>query len=94
MATTKNVICDFGWKARDFTLQGVDGKVLLTAGRPSTVAGRVRVAQGEWRIPFSVFLFVFSFRFLFFVYSFSFILFAFTERGHDLERGCDGEQTR
>ena len=22
------------------------------------------------------------------------LLFAFTERGHDLERGCDGEQTR
>jgi len=39
---------------------------LLTAGRPSTVAGRVRVAQGEWRIPFSVFLFVL----FFFVYSF------------------------
>ena len=33
--------------------------------------------------------FCFSIRFLFFVYSFSFILFAFTERGHDLERGCE-----
>jgi peroxiredoxin len=31
MATTKNVICDFGWKARDFTLQGVDGKACSLA---------------------------------------------------------------
>jgi hypothetical protein len=34
-----------------------------------------------------------EFLFLFFysLYSFSFLLFAFTERGHDLERGCDGD---
>ena len=26
MALTKTNICDFGWKARDFALKGVDGK--------------------------------------------------------------------
>ena len=26
MALTKPGICDFGWKARDFSLQGIDGK--------------------------------------------------------------------
>jgi peroxiredoxin len=26
MTLTKNAICDFGWKARDFALKGVDGK--------------------------------------------------------------------
>ena len=26
MALTKNSICDFGWKARDFALPGTDGK--------------------------------------------------------------------
>jgi peroxiredoxin len=26
MTLTKNGICDFGWKARDFALKGVDGK--------------------------------------------------------------------
>jgi len=24
MALTKNSICDFGWKARDFALKGID----------------------------------------------------------------------
>jgi peroxiredoxin len=27
MVLAKNSICDFGWKARDFTLKGVDGKI-------------------------------------------------------------------
>jgi len=27
MVLTKNSICDFGWKARDFALKGVDGKI-------------------------------------------------------------------
>jgi len=26
MALTQNSICDFGWKARDFALEGIDGK--------------------------------------------------------------------
>jgi hypothetical protein len=26
MALAKTGICDFGWKAHDFTLKGVDGK--------------------------------------------------------------------
>jgi hypothetical protein len=26
MALSKKGICDFGWKARDFKLKGVDGK--------------------------------------------------------------------
>ncbi len=26
MALTKTSICDFGWKARDFALKGIDGK--------------------------------------------------------------------
>ena len=31
MALTKNGICDFGWKARDFALKGVDGKTYTLA---------------------------------------------------------------
>jgi peroxiredoxin len=31
MALTKTGICDFGWKARDFKLKGVDGKVYSLA---------------------------------------------------------------
>jgi hypothetical protein len=31
MTLSKNSICDFGWKARDFALKGVDGKT-YTAG--------------------------------------------------------------
>jgi hypothetical protein len=31
MALTKNSICDFGWKARDFVLKGVDGKTYTLA---------------------------------------------------------------
>src|SRR5271169_6282230 len=27
MALSKTNICDFGWKARDFALKGVDGKI-------------------------------------------------------------------
>ena len=26
MALVQNPICEFGWKARDFSLKGVDGK--------------------------------------------------------------------
>ena len=29
--TNKNGICDFGWKARDFALKGVDGKTYTLA---------------------------------------------------------------
>src|ERR1700758_2856487 len=31
MVLTKNSICDFGWKARDFALKGVDGKTYRLA---------------------------------------------------------------
>jgi hypothetical protein len=31
MATTQNGICDFGWKARDFALKGIDGKTYSLA---------------------------------------------------------------
>jgi len=31
MTLTKNGICDFGWKARDFALRGVDGKTYALA---------------------------------------------------------------
>ncbi len=31
MAATKNSICDFGWKAYDFALKGVDGKTCTLA---------------------------------------------------------------
>ena len=31
MVPTKNSICDFGWKARDFALKGVDGKTYTLA---------------------------------------------------------------
>jgi AhpC/TSA family len=31
MATTQNSICDFGWKARDFALKGIDGKTYSLA---------------------------------------------------------------
>ena len=31
MVLTKNSICDFGWKARDFALKGVDGKTYALA---------------------------------------------------------------
>src|SRR6266566_5374752 len=31
MALTKNSICDFGWKAKDFALKGVDGKTYTLA---------------------------------------------------------------
>jgi peroxiredoxin len=31
MTLTKNGICDFGWKARDFALKGVDGKTYALA---------------------------------------------------------------
>jgi hypothetical protein len=31
MKLTKNSICDFGWKARDFALKGVDGKTYTLA---------------------------------------------------------------
>ena len=50
----------------------------------ATLVGQLK-GNGE-----SLFFYSFSLFRLFFW----FILFAFTERGHDLERGCDGEQTR
>jgi len=31
MGLTKNGICDFGWKARDFALKGIDGKTYTLA---------------------------------------------------------------
>jgi hypothetical protein len=31
MALTQNSICDFGWKARDFALKGIDGKTYSLA---------------------------------------------------------------
>jgi peroxiredoxin len=31
MALTQKGICDFGWKARDFALKGVDGKTYSLA---------------------------------------------------------------
>ena len=31
MVVTKNSICDFGWKAHDFALKGVDGKTYTLA---------------------------------------------------------------
>ena len=31
MALTQNSICDFGWKARDFALEGIDGKTYSLA---------------------------------------------------------------
>src|SRR5438034_6447441 len=31
MALTKNSICEFGWKAHDFALKGVDGKAYSLA---------------------------------------------------------------
>jgi peroxiredoxin len=31
MGLTKNNICDFGWKARDFALKGIDGKTYTLA---------------------------------------------------------------
>ena len=31
MALTQNSICDFGWKARDFALKGIDGKTFSLA---------------------------------------------------------------
>jgi hypothetical protein len=31
MVLTKNSICNFGWKARDFALKGVDGKTYTLA---------------------------------------------------------------
>ena len=31
MALTKNSICEFGWKARDFALKGIDGKTYSLA---------------------------------------------------------------
>jgi peroxiredoxin len=31
MAVTQNSICDFGWKARDFALKGIDGKTYTLA---------------------------------------------------------------
>ena len=31
MALTQNSICDFGWKARDFALKGIDGKTYTLA---------------------------------------------------------------
>jgi hypothetical protein len=31
MVLAKNTICDFGWKARDFALKGVDGKTYTLA---------------------------------------------------------------
>jgi hypothetical protein len=31
MGLTKNSICDFGWKARDFSLKGIDGKTYTLA---------------------------------------------------------------
>jgi hypothetical protein len=68
------------------------GSVRLPADRRSPIDS-CRQGPGSSRGMANSF-FCFSIRFLFFVYSFSFILFAFTERGHDLERGCDGEQTR
>jgi hypothetical protein len=48
MATTQNSICDFGWKARDFALKGIDGKTYYLADvarriiaclKPSATAG-------------------------------------------------------
>jgi AhpC/TSA family len=32
MALTKTSICNFGWKARDFALKGIDGKTYTLAG--------------------------------------------------------------
>jgi peroxiredoxin len=39
MALTQNSICDFGWKARDFALEGIDGKTysLADVRRPKGV---------------------------------------------------------
>src|SRR6202011_3716506 len=34
MALSKISICDFGWKARDFALKGVDGKTYTLADVP------------------------------------------------------------
>jgi hypothetical protein len=31
MATTQHGICTFGWEARDFALEGVDGKIYSLA---------------------------------------------------------------
>ena len=31
MVLTRNSICDFGWKAHDFALKGVDGKTYSLA---------------------------------------------------------------
>ena len=31
MGLTNNSICDFGWKARDFALKGIDGKTYALA---------------------------------------------------------------
>ncbi len=31
MTLSKTNVCDFGWKARDFTLKGVDGKTYSLA---------------------------------------------------------------
>jgi len=31
MTLTKNSICNFGWKAKDFALKGVDGKTYTLA---------------------------------------------------------------
>lgn len=33
MVLAKNSICDFGWKARDFALKGVDGKICTLGDR-------------------------------------------------------------
>ena len=41
MALAKTGICDFGWKARDFKLKGVDGKS-LHACRRARVEGHAR----------------------------------------------------
>jgi peroxiredoxin len=32
MALTKTSICNFGWKARDFAVKGIDGKAYTLAG--------------------------------------------------------------
>ena len=36
MVLPKNGICDFGWKADDFALKGVDGKTYTLAGARGT----------------------------------------------------------
>ncbi len=43
MALAKTDICDFGWKARDFALKGVDGKTYSLADVLAGTAARRHV---------------------------------------------------